>query len=133
MKELAFLIGEWESEAEDGKVEEWSAHWINNRSYIMITAGDYREIVGWDLTGKHFTSWQFGTDGGQGKAVWTKHGDKWKVETKPYFLDRWGNKYRSEFTMQVIDKDSHKGWAVFHRLDSEQEPKTTEMLWKRKR
>ena len=31
----------------------------------MFHAGDYREVIGWDLVHERIVSWNYGTDGGQ--------------------------------------------------------------------
>ena len=66
MKALSGLVGSWLGE--DGNVVTYK--WINNKSYIEMIAGDYREITGWDFSEEKYVSWGFGTHGGQGKHIW---------------------------------------------------------------
>ncbi len=104
LQELAFLIGTWQN-AENPK-DRRSFEWINKKSYIMFLAGDYREIIGWDLVHERIVSWGYGTDGGQGKGLWTKEGDQWKFVSRG-FLDRWGGSLQPfGVTIEQIDENT---------------------------
>ena len=86
IKQLAFMVGDWQYKKEDGTIVTQSISWINNNSFIQRVDGEVREIIGWDLTEKRFASWMFGGLGGHGKALWTKKGDSWYLEFKPYYI-----------------------------------------------
>jgi hypothetical protein len=104
LQQLAFVIGAWQNVADpkDRRVFEW----INNNSYIMFLWGDYREIIGWDLVHERIVSWGYGTDGGQGKGLWTKEGDTWRFMSRG-FLNRWGGSMSSYgVTIEQIDNDT---------------------------
>ena len=88
LEQFEMLIGTWESKSGSGKTTRATYEWINNRSYILFKMGDYLEVIGWDLREGMVTSWGFGTHGGQGKLIWTKEGDVWKLSAE--WLDRWG-------------------------------------------
>lgn len=104
LQELAFLIGTWQNA--DNPKDQRSFEWINNKSYIMFLAGDYREIIGWDLVHERIVSWGYGTDGGQGKGLWTKEGDQWKCVSRG-FLDRWGGSLQPfGSTIEQIDENT---------------------------
>ena len=87
LQELAFLVGTWQNI--DDEKDQRVFQWINNQSYMMLSMGDYREIIGWDLVHECIVSWSYGTDGGQGRGLWTKEGNKWRFIARS-FLDRWG-------------------------------------------
>lgn len=80
------MIGDWEYKKEDGTVATQSISWINNKSFIQRVDGEVRDIIGWDLAEKQFATWTFGGLGGHGKALWTKKGDSWYHEFKPYYV-----------------------------------------------
>jgi hypothetical protein len=106
LQQIAFLIGTWQNVADenDRRVFEW----INNQSYIMFHVGDYREVIGWDLVHERIVSWNYGTDGGQGRGLWVKEGDKWRCTTRS-FLDRWGNPMQPwAMTIEMLDENTMK-------------------------
>ena len=110
MEELSFLIGTWQNVDKEDDTRVYS--WINNKSYIMFVAGQYREIIGWDLQHERIVSWCFGTDGGQGRSLWVKEGDNWRY-TGRGFLDRWGKPMRVySMTIDLPDSDTLKFTGV---------------------
>lgn len=114
MKELAFIVGEWEVTDKDGKTKDMSIKWINNKSYISLIAEDYREIIGWDLTKKQFVTWAFGTHGGQAKMYWVKDGaSAWKIEAQPAFIVSSGKHLAWLATLTSVDKDTMTLVGVF--------------------
>jgi hypothetical protein len=102
MQQLKFLIGTWENESKK-ELPPMKIEWINNKSYIMLVAGYYREIYGWDLTDEEIVSWSFGTHGGQGMTSWTKDGDTWKGTPKAPLVNRWGTEFVRSRTMGIVD------------------------------
>ena len=118
MGELSGFIGTWRSTDNNGTANVATFKWINNKSFIEMIAGDYREIVGWDLTDEKITSWGFGTHGGQGKVTWKREdGTTWSRTSN--WLDRWGNE--ALITSKVeIDGDEMQ-WTVRY---GENEPVT---------
>ena len=112
MQQLKFLIGVWENESDDG-ISQVKYEWINNKSYIMLVAGDYREIFGWDLRDKEIVSWSFGTHGGQGTTSWAKEGDTWKGKPKSPLVNRWGKEFVRSRTMGVVgDAKLKTTWEI---------------------
>ncbi|MFO7907014.1 MAG: hypothetical protein R6U98_30435 [Pirellulaceae bacterium] len=106
IQDLAFLIGTWQQVEDENRTSTF--RWINNHSYIELVAGNYRELIGWDIVHERIVSWCFGTDGGQGRALWTQEDGKWTVVRKS-FLDRWGNPLPPAiFVIDLIDENTHK-------------------------
>lgn len=110
MQQLEFLVGKWNRVDENGKTRRETSKWINNKSYMLFTLGqfEYTEVVGWDLQAQQIVSWAFGAGGMQGKLYWRKEGDSWHVEAKPAFYDRTGKPMVWKWTLRQIDDDTVK-------------------------
>lgn len=104
MKALSFLIGEWESQSEEGSNGQMTCRWINNESFIEMRSGDYLEIYGWDPHEERYIGFGFGTHGGFGKLMWRQEGDVWHLEADPLFYDRLGQGLRFEVHLKPIDE-----------------------------
>jgi len=109
LRQLDVLIGTWERTTSNGETERATCEWINNKSYIQFTVGDFREIIGWDLKQSAITSWGFGSHGGQGKADWVKEGDVWKVSVN--WLNRWGKEVPVWRTIKVDGDTMEVTWS----------------------
>ena len=109
MEALSGLVGTWRGTSNKGKESVATYKWINNKSYIEMIVGDYREIVGWDLTDEKIVSWGFGTHGGQGKVVWEREDENtWSRTTN--WLDRWGKE--AMVTSKVVLRGDEMGWSI---------------------
>jgi len=106
LPELAFLIGNWESVNVNGEKTRTTFRWINNKSYIENVFGEYREIIGWDLDTERFTSWAFGTDGGQGKLSWARSDNQWIANSDAAFVNRWNQPMTFSATYEPVDPDT---------------------------
>ena len=99
MKALSGLVGSWLGEG--GNVVTYK--WINNKSYIEMIDGDYREITGWDFSEEKYVSWGFGTHGGHGKHIWRQEDQNTWTRTCDW-LNRWGQALPIE-TKMVLKGD----------------------------
>ena len=108
MQQLAFLVGEWNRVDDNGRTRRETSKWMNNKSYMLFTMGQYAEVVGWDLQAQQIVSWTFGTRGAQGKMYWRKEGDSWLIEAKPAFYDPTGKPLAAKWTLRQIDDDTLK-------------------------
>lgn len=95
LAELAWLVGDWADQSEDATVET-SVAWTKNEKFLSysfkVAAGDLDElegtqVVGWDPVQKSICSWMFDSDGGFGDGVWTRKGNRWKVNLHQVLAD----------------------------------------------
>ncbi|MCU0959912.1 MAG: hypothetical protein MUF48_07380 [Pirellulaceae bacterium] len=123
LQPLAFLIGNWQNSSDPN--DRRTYEWINNKSYIMFLLGDYREVIGWDLVHERIVSWSYGTDGGQGRGLWTRQGDTWTYTSRS-FLDRWGNPMQPyAMTVERIDENTLKFTSVGRNADGKPDYEAT--------
>lgn len=120
MEVLSGFVGTWRGTDNKGKETTTTYKWINNKSFIEMIVGDYREIVGWDLTDEQIVSWGFGTHGGQGKVIWEQEGENtWS--RKSNWLDRWGKEVL--VTSKVVLKGDEMQWSFRY---GENDPATSQ-------
>lgn len=123
MQDLAPLVGTWQNIQKESDVR--SFEWINNKSYLMFKSGEYREIIGWDLVHERIVSWCFGTDGGQGTALWTREGEGWRCVSRG-FLTRFGEAMKTNaFTLSMPAHDTLVITSVSRNADGGPEWSTT--------
>lgn len=93
--ELTWLVGDWVDQSEDATVET-SVAWTKNKTFLSysfkVSAGDLdtlegTQVVGWDPLQKSICSWMFDSDGGFGDGVWTRKGNRWKVNLHQVLAD----------------------------------------------
>jgi uncharacterized protein (TIGR02246 family) len=86
--ELAWLVGEWRAENDQGTVDV-QGKWMHDKRFISRsfkvrgTNGyqlDGTQIVGWDPAAGVIRSWSFDSEGGFEQAVWTRDGERWLVK-----------------------------------------------------
>lgn len=87
---LAWLLGEWASEAAKGESSRASYAWAENRNFIVssfdtllggVPVVGGTQWIGWDAADKRVRSWSFYSGGGFGEAAWTRAGDAWSLAT----------------------------------------------------
>jgi len=86
LKELAWMVGDWQTEK---GAEAVNIRWALDRAFLVqeykVRDGDsvleVRQLVGFDpLTGR-IKSWTFDSRGGYGEGLWTREGNSWVAET----------------------------------------------------
>ena len=88
--ELGFLVGTWFAKEGDWQVQtefEWvpGGNFLKRTFSIKDGESEQRtgvQLIGWDPLEQTITSWTFGTDGGHGRAWWSRDGGQWLVETE---------------------------------------------------
>jgi hypothetical protein len=90
LEDLAWLIGEWQSEGEDA-VAKTSYEWIEGKKFIRarysIAAKKEGEeasgtqIIGADPLSGAIRVWTFASDGGIGHAFWRWDGEHWEIDS----------------------------------------------------
>jgi uncharacterized protein (TIGR02246 family) len=95
LKDLEWLIGDWVPEAKDQPLRlhfEWMAqrNFIKN-TYTVTKDGQSTltggQIIGWDPRLGRIVSWHFDAQGGFGKDIWMKDGQKWVIEATGVLRD----------------------------------------------
>lgn len=89
LKDLEWLIGEWEDADDDVQIEskyEWDKYKNFIKHHYKITALGKEElegkrIIGWDPVNEVVRSWHFDSYGGFAEAEWRKVGNQWVIES----------------------------------------------------
>jgi uncharacterized protein (TIGR02246 family) len=139
MKQLAWLVGDWEAHGDVAKVEV-SFDWVEGNSFIRgetkvhaVESGDTipggLQIIGRDpLTGQ-IVSWFFNSDGGHGLGAWNKEGERWLIQTSGMTADG-----ASTFATNILyhPNDSIMSWESVNRmLSNERLPNAREVVFER--
>lgn len=120
LRDLDSLIGDWTARAGNGRVET-SCEWMENRNFIRRTFTTYRddtvvgsgfEIIGMDPSLGQIVSWHFSDDGGVGRSIWRKDGNRWIIQASGTMPDG-----RSTFSTNIltpVDRDTFT-WSSHDR------------------
>jgi hypothetical protein len=90
LEELAWLLGEFAGQADDGTSVVMSSVISPDGNYVLrellVTLPDrtvhsLHNRIGWDPVDRSFRSWVFDGDGSYGDGHWKQHGDNWIVST----------------------------------------------------
>jgi uncharacterized protein (TIGR02246 family) len=88
LKQLEWLVGEWEGQGE-GVTVHLTCHWAVNHSFLLVDFTVQRnatgpkvvtERLGWDPANEVLRSWVFDSLGGFSEGVWERNGNHWVVE-----------------------------------------------------
>ena len=86
---LGFLLGEWTGKMDEGDILV-SANWSDAGNYLLrefvIRSRSGEKIggtqrIGWDPVTNQIKSWSFDSQGGLGKDIWRRDGNRWIVES----------------------------------------------------
>ncbi|MEZ6117162.1 MAG: hypothetical protein R3C28_11390 [Pirellulaceae bacterium] len=120
IQKLSFMVGEWDVTEKDGTVKPMSIRLINNRSFLELVFGEYREIIRWDVVEKCFVTQAFGEVGGHAKFSWKDVGqDTWEQTADPAYYVADGTAVPRSTTLKRIDKDtmSLSGTMGNHKIE----------------
>jgi uncharacterized protein (TIGR02246 family) len=118
LKELQWMVGDWEAEKGSVRV---SVRWALKRAFLSTeytvkdSEGDMQvtQLIGFDpLTGQ-IKSWTFDSRGGYGEGLWERQGNSWVVETAGVLPS--GQSGTAVNVIRFVD-DQH---IVFHARDRE--------------
>lgn len=123
LRELEWLIGTWKAVTTDREVTITYA-WDENRAFIrgnfkvkegakVIESGT--EMIGNDHGAGAIRSWVFQSDGGFGRGVWTREGNKWSVDVQGIRAD--GSRLAANLIYVQVDRDTVTWQAVNQALD----------------
>lgn len=113
LKELSWLIGNWEDDDKTAKASS-TYQWDYNKNFI-IEKFSYStpeseplhvlQIIGWDPSNKRIRSWIFDSDGGFGRAFWVKEGNTWNASAAHILPD--GRKSSSIHVYHQLDDNAY--------------------------
>lgn len=112
LKDLEWLVGEWEDADEDVQVEskyEWDKYknFLKHHYTVNILGKEQLEgkrIIGWDPVNEVIHSWHFDSFGGFAEANWKKVGKQWVIESINTLPD--GGLGTQIHVLSPIDNDS---------------------------
>lgn len=95
LQDLAWIIGDWRDEGQEGEVTT-TCRWVANQSFITRSfrvaipgqselAGT--QIIGWDPVSGMIRSWVFDSDGGFGEGFWKNEGHHWTIQARATLPD----------------------------------------------
>lgn len=120
LKELEWMIGDWEAKSEDASVS-LSCNWTTNKSYLkrsftLVMGGESlvgTQLIGWDPVAKTIRSWTFDQQGAFAEGTWTLNKEQWTIANKGYQAD--GTKVGMVNVMKVLDENSFS-WKTIDRM-----------------
>lgn len=89
LKDLEWLVGEWEDADEDVRIDskyEWDKYknYLKHHYKVHVLGKEELEgkrIIGWDPVNQVIRSWHFDSHGGFAEAKWKKVGNQWVIES----------------------------------------------------
>jgi uncharacterized protein (TIGR02246 family) len=138
LEELAWLAGDWVSEAEKGEGARASYSWAENDNFLVssfattlkdVPVGGGTQWIGWDGAAKKIRSWTFNSNGGFVEGTWSRDGDKWTVKVTATPSD--GKKATATIIVTKVD-DDHLTWQSTGRvIDGKEVPDSDVIKMKR--
>jgi len=137
LKQLSFLVGEWQDKAGKGGVQV-SCKWGPGQTFLLQevtvkqedgTALSMSQRVGWDAHNENIRSWVFDSTGSFGGGTWSREGNTWTVQSEGVYADgRLGNSVDS---WKFVDSNNVV-WGSKSRQADEQPLPDVEMALVRK-
>jgi hypothetical protein len=125
LKQLEWLIGRWVDRSEGSSVDT-VCRWTKNRNFISrsfaVSFGDEIElegtqVIGWDPDKKVIRSWLFDSDGGFAVGLWTRQGNRWKIQSLHVLGD--GRKASSVNLLTYVDENKFTWESTDREVDGE--------------
>jgi uncharacterized protein (TIGR02246 family) len=113
LRSLQWMIGEWASEPDKGKVERVAWAWTGNQNFVVgsfsttfksASMSGAKQWIGWDPTAQRIRSWIFDDSGAFGEGTWSRDREKWSIKTTSVLQD--GKKATASFIIAPIDADT---------------------------
>lgn len=88
LESLEWLLGKWSAER-NGSTVKLEADWAPGKHFIRCTYTVQKQgqdpleeiqVIGWDPQRGQPVSWLFDANGGYGKGIWTRSGNRWLIE-----------------------------------------------------
>jgi uncharacterized protein (TIGR02246 family) len=125
LKELEWLIGEWQDDK--GKGEQTAKiYWGPNKAFLLMdyavkqAEGDPLEVtvrIGWDGASGIIRSWVFDTQGGFAEGLWQKDGKRWLIGQSGVLPD--GGTGGSTNSYEFVDENSFIWRSVDREVDNQ--------------
>ncbi len=122
LKQLDWLVGTWESKAEDTAVRA-SFEWLPGDKFLKRTtvvtkegkpASTGLQIIGWDPQTGTPRSWSFDATGGYGGGIWMATAEGWIIESRGVLAS--GEETAShEMLLRVPGEEGLLGWRSVNR------------------
>lgn len=125
LKDLEWLIGEWEDKDEDVIVKT-KVQWDKYKNFLtqefsVATEGksqlEGKQIIAWDPINEKIRSWVFDSDGGFGEGSWKKKNGSWVVEASQTLAD--GTRASAINVYTPINHDQYKWESTGREIDGE--------------
>ena len=139
LEDLAFLVGDWEQDTDNGSGSTMSYSWANQGNFLVnsfelnlqdIPVAGGIQWIGWDQAEKKVRAWSFLFNGGFAEAVWNKDGeDKYKIVLHATMRD--GKKASATNIFTKIDPDHFSFQLVDRNLDGKALPDDKPMKMRR--
>lgn len=128
LKPLAFLVGEWADEGDEGKTTS-SFHWAAEGSFLVRSfkthlsdeiQSEGTQVIGWDPRSKEIRSWTFNSDGSFGEATWSRNGSDWLIKSSQTLAD--GGAASGTYVVTPVDANTMTVKLIGHEIDGEPIP-----------
>jgi uncharacterized protein (TIGR02246 family) len=128
LKELDWLLGDWESEGKQTRVT-FTCKWRDNRNFLLIEqtihlrdqeAMTLTQLIGWDPLQQQIRSWVFDSRGGFGEGLWSRSGNRWDVESAGVLSD--GRSSSSLSSWKYINDNTCEWSSVDREIDGRPVP-----------
>jgi uncharacterized protein (TIGR02246 family) len=125
LKELAWMIGEWQHKNQDTEVR-IVCEWFTNKNFMarhftVLEKGEVQhqgmQIVGWDPVHKKIRSWVYEIDGSFGEGFWNHEGKSWTVKVAGVLPG--GKKSTATQVLTKVDNNKYTWQIVARTLDNQ--------------
>jgi uncharacterized protein (TIGR02246 family) len=135
LQELAWLVGDWVDEGDEGVVET-SCHWSDDNNYLIrkftmrisgqpVTGGTQR--IGWDPRSEQIKSWVFDNDGGYSEGLWSRlEKNRWVIKADGVLAD--GKSVSATQILTFVNKDLARWRSVDRTIGGQAVPDLTEVV-----
>lgn len=138
LEELAWMVGDWVDQDEQGMVEA-SVAWTKNGTFLRrmfrVTPKEGEshsgmQIIGWDPAEQTVRSWTYDENGGFGEETWRRVGDRWSIRSKYTLPD--GGHGSAVHVMRRLSDDAFTWKSVNRLIDGAPQPDVDEVTVVRK-
>ena len=129
LEPLAWLVGEWVDDADEGVQVRTSVSWSDGGSFLIrsysLDLGDEAarqgtQLIGWDPRANEIRSWTFNADGSFGDGAWSQVGDAWHVKSSQTLAN--GDAASGTYVITPVDDDSITVQLIGHAIEGEPQP-----------
>jgi uncharacterized protein (TIGR02246 family) len=124
LRDLEWLIGTWQDQAEDARVVT-TVRWSPNRTFLIRSftaqfADEERQgtqIIGWDPLNRQIRTWIFHSDGSFGQGTVSKHDQAWMLKMSQTLSD--GRTAAGTQVITRVDDDTITVQVIGESIDGE--------------